>query len=245
MLSLSSLSRVSLASHSRPCACLPVEPSAASSPADGSPASTPVPASSASSSSRPIAGLPSSSASKNNSSSSGYPSIVSPPPATPRTFKSDAPKHPGLGDDVRDKCVMLIYDALAGDSNQCQSPALLAWLDRQPGSLLTPRSERGDSRKGQGRGEGLLHSERVQDRQRLPPESVPPGHLGRVSTLTPFDSARPRRRDPWHLHEPQGQGQPGPARRCRSGRAESRQPRHDVQGGLSCLIWSLSRTHVS
>jgi transcription elongation factor S-II len=86
--------------------------------------------SSSSKTSRPIASLPSSSKpsssvkkeDKSSSSAlantdSNFPSIITPYPETLRTWKSDKANHPGLGDDIRDKCVMLVYDSLAGDSN--------------------------------------------------------------------------------------------------------------------------------
>ncbi|KAL7409274.1 transcription elongation factor [Mrakia frigida] len=97
------------------------EKGSAAASSTNSPSSTPVPStsnskpSSSASSSRPISSLPKSSS--HSDRTSDYPSIVTPYPSSPRTFKGDGAHKPGLGDEVRDKCVMLVYDALAGDSN--------------------------------------------------------------------------------------------------------------------------------
>lgn len=85
----------------------------------GSPAGSPA--------GRAVASLPSSS--KLALTSSSFASIIEPYPEKPRTFKGDKPAAPGLGDDVRDKCIELVYDALAGDSNVCKWVSIIASVD--------------------------------------------------------------------------------------------------------------------
>ena len=128
-----------------------------------------------------------------------------------RTSKTDGVKINVTGDKTRDKCIEIIYDALASDSGARASRTSTS------ASLYThvvlPRSERADhvAREGN-RGERAFRIRR--------------------------DDRRVQEQAPLVLRQPQGQEQPEPSRERRQRRPPRRKVLQDVECGQCALVLS-------